>query len=51
MDPEEALVRATRKFMDRFALVEQMAGEQLRTMSVEDMTALWEKAKEQTRRS
>ena len=51
VDPEEALVRATRKFMERFALVEQMAGEQLRTMSVEDMTALWEKAKEQTKRS
>ena len=49
VDPEEALLRATQKFMRRFALVEQMAGEQLRTMSIEEMTALWCKAKEQTR--
>ena len=49
VDPEEALLRATQKFMRRFAVVEQMAGEQLRTMSIEEMTALWNKAKEQTR--
>ena len=49
VDPEEALLRATQKFMRRFAAVEQMAGEQLRTMSIEEMTALWNKAKEQTR--
>ena len=49
VDPEEALLRATQKFMCRFALVEQMAGEQLRTMSIEEMTALWQVAKEQSR--
>ena len=49
VDPEEALLRATQKFMRRFAVVEQMAGEQLRTMSIEEMTALWQKAKDQTR--
>ena len=49
VDPEEALLRATQKFMRRFALVEQMAGDSLRTMSIEEMTALWCKAKEQTR--
>jgi len=49
VDPEEALLRATQKFMRRFALVEQMGGEALRTMSIQEMTALWRKAKEQTR--
>ena len=49
VDPEEALLRATQKFMRRFAVVEQMAGDSLRTMSIEEMTALWCKAKEQTR--
>lgn len=49
VDPEEALVRATQKFMRRFALVEQMAGPALREMSIEDMTALWDRAKEQTK--
>ncbi len=46
IDPEEALLRATQKFMGRFAKVEAMAGDVLRTMSIEDMTALWQKAKE-----
>lgn len=49
VDPEEALLRATQKFMRRFALVEQMAGSALREMSLEEMTALWERAKEQTK--
>ena len=48
VDPEEALLRATQKFMRRFALVEKMAGEQLKTMPIEDMIALWNRAKEQT---
>ena len=48
VDPEEALLRATRKFMARFALVEQAAGARLKTMSIEEMTALWEQAKQQT---
>lgn len=49
VDPEEALVRATKKFMGRFALVEQMAGDRLKTMSIEEMTGLWNRAKEQTK--
>lgn len=49
VDPEEALLRATKKFMGRFALVEQMAGDKLKTMSIEEMTGLWKQAKEQTK--
>ena len=49
VDPEEALLRATKKFMGRFALVEQMAGDRLKTMSIEEMTGLWKQAKEQTK--
>lgn len=49
VDPEEALLRATKKFMRRFALVEEMAGDKLKTMSIEDMTGLWRQAKEQTK--
>lgn len=49
VDPEEALLRATKKFMGRFALVEQMAGDWLKTMSIEEMTGLWKQAKEQTK--
>ena len=48
LDPEQALMRATKKFMKRFALVEQAAGDKLRTMSLPEMTALWEQAKQQT---
>ena len=49
VDPEEALLRATQKFMKRFALVEQKAGTALKTMSIDEMTALWKQAKEETR--
>ena len=49
VDPEEALLRATKKFMGRFALVEQMAGDKLKTMSIEEMTGLWKQAKEQNK--
>ena len=49
VDPEEALVRVTKKFMARFALVEQMAGDKLKTMPIEDMIGLWNRAKEQTK--
>lgn len=49
IDPEEALLRATQKFMKRFALVEQKAGTALKTMSIDEMTALWQQAKEETR--
>ena len=49
VDPEEALLRATKKFMHRFALVEEMAGDKLKTMPIEDMIGLWNRAKEQTK--
>ncbi len=49
IDPEEALLRATQKFMRRFAKVEAAAGAGLKTMSIEEMTALWQQAKEQTK--
>lgn len=49
VDPEEALLRATKKFMRRFALVEEMAGDKLKTMPIEDMIGLWNRAKEQTK--
>lgn len=51
IDPERALMKSTEKFMKRFALVEQAAGEDLKTMSIEQMTALWQQAKEQTKLS
>ena len=35
--------------MKRFALVEQKAGTALKTMSIDEMTALWKQAKEETR--
>lgn len=47
IDPENALVKATGKFMRRFAVLESMAGDRLKTMDIEEMTALWEKAKGQ----
>ncbi len=46
VDPEEALLRATQKFMSRFAKVEELAGDGLKTMSIGEMTALWEQAKQ-----
>ncbi len=49
IDPEEALLRATQKFIRRFAKVEAAAGAGLKTMSIEEMTALWQQAKEQTK--
>lgn len=51
IDPERALMKSTEKFMKRFALVEQAAGEELKTMSLEQMTALWQQAKTQTKSS
>lgn len=50
VNPVNALERANRKFIARFNLVEQMAKEQgddLRSMSLEQMDALWNVAKEQ----
>ena len=48
VDPEQALGRATDKFIDRFAAVEAAAvavGKDLATMSDADKDALWENAK------
>lgn len=48
VDPEEALNSATRKFMRRFAYVEQQSlacGKQLEQMSLEEMDQLWDEAK------
>lgn len=47
-DPEEALSRATDKFISRFQKVEQAAraqGRQLEKMSLEEMDKLWEQVK------
>ncbi len=49
LDAEEALSATTRKFIDRFSHVEQRAteqGRQLEEMSLAEMDALWEEAKE-----
>ena len=48
VDPELALTRATDKFIDRFAAVEQAAaseGKELAAMSDEEKDVLWENAK------
>lgn len=48
VDPEEALNSATRKFMRRFAYVEQQSlacGKQLEQMSLDEMDQLWDEAK------
>ena len=48
VNPEEALKKATDKFINRFEVVEQMANEQgknLEDMTLEEMDKLWDKAK------
>ena len=52
IDPELALTTANRKFVRRFAAVEQMAdesGRELTQMSLADMDVLWDKVKEKER--
>lgn len=49
VDPENALERTNKKFIRRFQLIERMAGEQgkiLHDMTLEEMDALWNKAKQ-----
>ena len=49
VNPEEALKKATDKFINRFEQVENMAssdGKKLENMSLSEMDALWDKAKE-----
>lgn len=53
VDPEIALRHATEKFIRRFARVEKAAegeGRKLKGMSLEEMDALWDKAKEKERK-
>lgn len=48
VNPEEALKKATDKFIDRFSKVESIAtseGKQLENTTLEEMDILWEKAK------
>ncbi len=48
VNPEDALKKATDKFVDRFEQVEQMAteeGKNLEDMTLEEMDKLWDKAK------
>jgi tetrapyrrole methylase family protein/MazG family protein len=49
VDPEDALNAASRKFMDRFSYIEQRAlasGRSLEDMTLGEMDALWNEAKE-----
>ena len=48
LDPEEALRRATDKFINRFEILEQLAQEnqeKLSNMTLEELDSLWEQAK------
>lgn len=52
VDPEAALEKACEKFIARFRKVEQAAdarGESLSSLPLEELTALWNAAKDQTR--
>jgi tetrapyrrole methylase family protein/MazG family protein len=54
VNPEEALRRATNRFIDRFQLVEVSAAQQgraLQDMTLAEMNQLWEKAKQQLNNS
>lgn len=49
IDPETALERTNRKFMKRFAYLENktiMQGRSLKTMTLDEMNEIWEQAKE-----
>ncbi len=51
IDPEEALIRSTEKFMDRFEQVERIALQRGMNMSeapLDELNALWAQAKEST---
>lgn len=50
IDPEEALFRASEKFKNRFAAMERMAGDKLSQLDLDEMIALWDRAKAQTSR-
>ena len=46
VDPEEALSRACDKFIARFARVEAAAGRPMTELGLEELNALWERAKQ-----
>ena len=50
IDPEEALFRASEEFKNRFAAMERMAGDKLSQLDLDEMIALWDRAKAQTSR-
>lgn len=45
VNPEEALYKASRKFTERFAYIEEKAGENINNMSLPEMDKLWEEYK------
>lgn len=45
VDPETALAKCNHKFKRRFEFIEEKAGDQLESMSLEEMDALWNAAK------
>lgn len=54
IDAEQALTRATNKFIDRFAAAEQLvaqAGQDMPELSIEELDEFWAQAKEQTRQA
>ena len=50
VDAEEALAGAARKFAGRFARLEQLAGDKLSDMSLEQMDELWDRVKREENR-
>ncbi len=47
-DPEESLTKASNKFLNRFTLVEKLAGERnidMKTASLEELDSLWDEVK------
>jgi tetrapyrrole methylase family protein/MazG family protein len=53
LDPEKALARANRKFMDRYARMEQLAhsqGKAIKGMRLSEMDAFWDEAKREEKK-
>lgn len=50
VDPETALAKCNQKFKRRFEYIEEKAGDQLESMSLEEMDALWNAAKSALRK-
>ena len=47
VDPEKALFDASQKFIKRFSYVEERAGSQIHSMSLEELDKLWDEYKKQ----